>query len=349
MVDLRRNLCTHLKCFLLFVLLSTDLQGFIDLDSMKQPFVLETKRLLIRGHPDAFNPSIVRIDGKLLMCFRSRNRIDQLADLIGFIWLDEDFNPQGNPCLLEMEEGGIGTYIQDPRLFVIKDKLFMAYSALVENSESEENKRMMCLAEIKYDENYFLAVNSEYLSDFQGDKDRKCEKNWVPMDYQGLMLLAYTISPHKIFLPVAGEKRCVTIAQSLKFTPWNWGELRGGTPALPVGNSYLAFFHSSTSIASVQSDYQNMTHYFMGAYLFEKEPPFSLQKISPVPIVSYDFYNGETHSTWKPLRVVFPCGFVCDEKHIWVSYGRQDHEAWIVKLDKIGLLKSMTTLESQNY
>jgi predicted GH43/DUF377 family glycosyl hydrolase len=88
-----------------------------------------------------------------------------------------------------------------------------------------------------------------------------------------------------------------------------------------------------------------MVHYFMGAYLFEDSPPFSIQKISPNPIVSKTFYNGPAYQTWKPLRVVFPCGVIHNEKYIWVSYGRQDHEAWIVKLDKAGLYKSLVPFQ----
>ena len=89
-----------------------------------------------------------------------------------------------------------------------------------------------------------------------------------------------------------------------------------------------------------------MTHYFMGAYLFQDQPPFAIEKISPMPIISPDFYKGPNHKTWKPLRVIFPCGFIYDENFIWVSYGRQDHEAWLIKLDRKKLMKSLIPFNS---
>ena len=30
-----------------------------------------------------------------------------------------------------------------------------------------------------------------------------------------------------------------------------------------------------------------------------------------------------------------------DEEHVWIVYGRQDHELWVAKLDKKGLLESL--------
>lgn len=322
-----------------FCIFSANLAALLDLDKIPQPFVLETKRIRIPGYPDAFNPSIVKWENRLLMSFRTRDPATNQASLVGFTWLDDQFNPVGKPQFLT-EDSGI--YIQDPRLLVIGNKLYMAYSDLW------EQKRIMCMAELQHDGVRFVAVNKDYYLDFQGDI-RKFEKNWVPFDYQGLILLSYSINPHKIFLPIQGENRCVTIADNDEQDTWDWGILRGGTPALLVDGQYLAFFHSSTLLATVQSGGEPMMHYVMGAYLFEAAPPFAIQKISPKPIISKTFYNGPAHQTWKPLRVVFPCGFIQNQKYLWVSYGRQDHESWIVKLDKAALLKSLIPFQSYKF
>lgn len=337
----------YLFLIFLFVFTTESTAAVLDLDKMEQSFILETKRLHIPGYPDAFNPSIVRWENRLLMSFRSRDTITQQATLIGFTWLDEDFNPIGKPQLLDLDWDKVDSYIQDPRLIVVKNKLYMAYSDLLENPEMKAKKRTMCIAEIKHDGARFLATGRDGFHYFQGDKNNKFEKNWVPFDYEGILLLAYTISPHKVFLPVMGEEKCIVFAEISQFNSWNWGLLRGGTTALLINdNHYLAFFHSSTILATVQSKVKSMTHYFMGAYLFESKPPFAIKKISPDPIVSKDFYNGEAYQTWKPLRVIFPCGFVFDQKCIWISYGRQDYEAWIVKMDKSELLKSLIPFDS---
>lgn len=84
----------------------------------------------------------------------------------------------------------------------------------------------------------------------------------------------------------------------------------------------------------------------MGAYTFKAEPPFDITGISPEPIIGKDFYHGPEYKTWKPLLVVFPGGFVYDNDNIWVCYGKQDHEIWIVKLDRKGLFNSLTPVET---
>lgn len=310
------------------------LSALLDLDKLKQSFILETKRIHIPDYPDAFNPSIVSWKGKILMSFRSRDA-NGCATLVRFTWLNQDFEPIGTPMSLKIKKG---TYIQDPRLFTIKNRLYMAYSDLI------GDQRTMCMAELKFEGNGFLAVHVEYFLDFHGIKNNKFEKNWVPFDYEGLILYSYTLSPHKVFLPIAGENKCVTIVEGDDYYPWHWGTMRGGTPALLIDNYYLAFFHSSISLETVQSRGEKMPHYFMGAYAFERNPPFSIRKISPDPIVSKSFYNGETYKTWKPLQVVFPCGIIYDDPFLWVSYGRQDHEAWVVKIDKGKLLKTLISL-----
>jgi len=79
----------------------------------------------------------------------------------------------------------------------------------------------------------------------------------------------------------------------------------------------------------------------MGAYIFGLHPPFTIDRMSPVPIVAKSFYNGVPHKTWKPLLVVFPGGIIVEKDFIWVAYGRQDHESWVVKFDKKKLYKSL--------
>ena len=85
-----------------------------------------------------------------------------------------------------------------------------------------------------------------------------------------------------------------------------------------------------------------MPHYFRGAYTFSRHPPFEGTAVSPQPIVGKGFYHGPIYERyWGSVRVVFPCGFIYDENYLWVSYGRQDHELWIAKLDKKKLLESL--------
>jgi len=142
---------------------------------------------------------------------------------------------------------------------------------------------------------------------------------------------------------------CETIACTFGQFNWNWGELRGGTPGLldEEKDEYLAFFHSSKEMATIHSQGKKILHYFMGAYTFASRPPFAITKMSPEPITGKGFYEGIVYEPyWKPLRVVFPCGYIVNDQFIWVSYGRQDHEIWMVKLNKKGLYDSLIPVQT---
>jgi hypothetical protein len=85
----------------------------------------------------------------------------------------------------------------------------------------------------------------------------------------------------------------------------------------------------------------------MGAYSFEKHPPFAITAIRQTPIIGNNFYHGPEYKMTKPCCVVFPCGLVLDDHYVWVVFGRQDHEIWMAKLDKKGLYDSMIPATSK--
>jgi len=321
--------------------------SLIDLEDLAQDFVLETKRIEIPGYPRSFNPSIIRWKGSLLFVFRIRHPQTGSTNQIGFTWLDDDFNPIGKTYLLEVEtdDPDYPPKQQDPRLVAVGERLYMVYSNILPRMDRET--RRMYLAELQFDGERFFIENPRSITSFMGESKLRWEKNWVPFSHDGTLYLAYSIVPHRILRPILGTESCETSFSTLGRVQWDWGVLRGGTPALEVDGEYLSFFHSSLNMSSVHSQGKKIQHYVMGAYTFSLEPPFALNKISPGPIVGKNFYHGASYKTWKPLHVVFPCGYVFDEKYIWVVYGRQDHELWIAKLDKKGLMASLIPV--QNY
>lgn len=102
---------------------------------------------------------------------------------------------------------------------------------------------------------------------------------------------------------------------------------------------------------TAHSEDKSILHYFMGAYTFSSEPPFAITKISPKPIVGKGFYSGIPYTSYywkKNQRVIFPGGYLYDDDFIWVAYGREDHEIWIVKLNREGLIQSLETVQTLN-
>jgi predicted GH43/DUF377 family glycosyl hydrolase len=318
----------------------------VDLEEKVDDFVLETKRIEIPGFPQAFNPSIVRFDGKLLMSFRViPDPKTPFTSWIGLIWLNDQFLPIGKPQQLRTRRAAssVPSRAEDARLFTIGGHLYISYADNPEPKLSKGGFRMY-VAELIWNGQEMVADSIERLAIFNGETESLREKNWVPFDYRGNLLLAYSLNPHLIFCPFLDTESCLTVASTEADIQWDWGDLRGGTPGLqdPVTGDYLAFFHSSKKVSSVQSDGKNIGHYFLGAYTFSSEPPFHITRVSPKPIIGKGFYSKTDYKPyWTQLKVIFPGGFFMEKECIWIAYGKDDHEIWIAKLGYQGLFKSL--------
>jgi predicted GH43/DUF377 family glycosyl hydrolase len=323
-----------------------------DLEEITQDFVLETRKIEIPGYPYAFNPSIVRWQGRLIMSFRV---IDDpklsFNSWIGIIVLDENFNPVGTPQRLNIRPSGskVPCRAEDARLLTVGDFLWVVYSDNVEARLSRGGFRVYIAKLICHGDIFYLE-DIECLSQFEGESQSLREKNWVPFDYQGCLLLSYSLTPHRVFFPVLNTGECETVATTRAAIGWQWGMLRGGTPAvLDDCGEYIAFFHSSKDLATVHSKGQVVPHYLIGAYTFSRHPPFHITRISSEPIIGQGFYRGASYRPyWKPVQVVFPCGLILDNRYIWIAYGRQDHEIFVAKIDKQGLFSHLVPVSSQS-
>ena len=83
-----------MKWFVILFSATTSIWG-VNLEEAPHSFVLETKQISIPEFPKAFNPSILRWEGKLLLSFRNiANPKDSYnSSEIGLIWLNDDFEP----------------------------------------------------------------------------------------------------------------------------------------------------------------------------------------------------------------------------------------------------------------
>ena len=269
---------------------------------------------------------------------------------IGFVFLNDDFTIVGKPYILDLHRfhGERLPYIRtdDARLVKVDERLYITYSDNPNEVVTQGGFRMY-VGELDFDGCGFFLKSLESIKTFPGESPERREKNWVPFDYKGLLFLAYSIQPHRVFFPyLDGSEECIEWSLSRGDLSWRWGELRGGTPALRCGAEYLAFFHSSIDIATEHSCGEVMPHYFIGAYTFQKDPPFALTRISPFPIVGKGFYEGKRYPYyWKPVQVVFPGGYVFDDDYIYLVYGRQDHELWVAKIERSRLFESLMLIQ----
>jgi hypothetical protein len=167
-----------------------------------------------------------------------------------------------------------------------------------------------------------------------------------PFDHKGYAHFSYTLDPHRVFRLSKNDNKLSTVGLTGGNINWSesFGEIHGGTPSLKDGDSYFGFFHSWKDLKSIQSKGEKISHFFMGAYLFNEKPPFELTHISDKPIIGKTFFHGPDYETWKPIKAIYPGGFVFTKKHVWVVYGRQDHECWVVKMDKKALIQSLISV-----
>jgi len=346
----------HCKVFHAFPLLCLAFPLFAELPNIedwRQDFVLETKRIEIPDFPSAFNPSIVQWNGYILMSFRLiPDPHFPYTSVLGLVLLDENFDPISNPQLFSMREptSPVPSRVEDARLFYVGENLYIAYS---DNPNLQINKAgfRMEIGQIHYEHGLFSIRNVQRLTDYEGESPLLREKSWVPFDYQGNLLLAYSLKPHLIFHPIPETNHCDTVVSTDPWIDWNWGIIRGGTPALLLDTGeYLAFFHSVKKMETVHSKGKEVSHYFMGAYKFSAEFPFQITAFSSEPIVGKGFYSGKAYKPyWGSIQCVFPAGLILDGDTIYISYGRQDHEIWIAKLDKSKLLSSLSSVSGISY
>jgi predicted GH43/DUF377 family glycosyl hydrolase len=309
---------------------------------ISDPFVLEIKQISIPSYPHAFNPSIIRWKGKILMSFRNlANPKDSYnSSEIGLVWLDENFEVASEAQILKISN--YPNRSEDGRLIEVNGRLYMIYS---DNEDQVITKRgfRVYIAELAEKEGLFTILSKEKLTNYEGESEHLREKNWTPFNYKDELYLSYSLNPHLVFKPLFKKNVAETVALSRKDLPfWIWGDLRGGTQTLEVGDCYLTFFHTALKMASVYSENKEMLHYFMGAATFKKEPPFEMSYISPEPINGRGFFSGAIYKQyWGSWRGIFPGGFIFDDRHIYIFYGRQNCELWMVKLDKKGLFNSL--------
>lgn len=304
--------------------------------------VISTKRIKLKEFSTIWNPSIVKVKEGFLLSFRyCLAPAYPWISYIGVVFLNKNLEPISTPQLLNTREGGALTSSQaeDARLFTLNGETYLFYNdnVEIENPDYSMHRRDMFMAKLSIDGHRITLEKPVKL--FHKDKYNqvRLQKNWVPFDWKGHLMLSYALNPHEVVYPNLKNGECNVFCETAFACHWRWGEWRGGTPALLVDGEYLAFFHSPSITSSEASKGVHMFHYFMGAYTFSKEPPFQIKAASQEPMIADGFY---TYSSYEK-RIIFPGGFAVVGSSIYLAYGKDDSEAWIVILDKTKLKKTI--------
>ena len=70
--------------------------------------------------------------------------------------------------------------------------------------------------------------------------------------------------------------------------------------------------------------------------------------MSPEPIFHESFLNESYGWAYKGVDfIVFPMGFTFDDDFIFVSYGKNDRDGWILKLNRTAFFASLKPVQSK--
>jgi predicted GH43/DUF377 family glycosyl hydrolase len=160
------------------------------------------------------------------------------------------------------------------------------------------------------------------------------EKNWTWFMHEGEPHLIYNIEPHTVVRCDAAASPVSTYETRIDRDIWYYGQRRGGSNPVRIGNEYFAFFHSSTPW------WNGRRRYYMGAYAFEAKPPFRITRCTTMPLM-YGSKNNRRVLEF-PL-VIFPGGSLFDKEkqEHFVVFGVNDFESGWVKIPHEDLLDLM--------
>lgn len=274
---------------------------------------------------DYYNPAIVeREDGLWLITRRSVDRPPLpygFNDLMAFK-LGDDLKPIfGQP--VQVPRMSEQEHVEDPRAIMHGGKMWLgACNFVIFEGGKTWTGAHQIFCEVDHNWNAYrrhdpiFGKNGAHVRGNRGD-----EKNWLWFFYAGNAHMVYMTQPHTV-VRFDGFMRAVETYETKEINPlWRYGQPRGGTPPVLIGDEYWSFFHSS------QPWRGKKRQYYMGAYAFEAKPPFRITRMSRKPLLA-----GSQRDPWwegKPL-VVFPCGKVLKDGNWIVSMGINDIcSAWL--------------------
>jgi predicted GH43/DUF377 family glycosyl hydrolase len=301
--------------------------------------IRNVKTIVLPFAPGAYNASIIAWEEGYLLAYRYDiyvtpvvNHQSQNFQYIGLVRLDKEFNPldRGKICV------ELGNRSYDPRLVRVGDAIYLIYCSARPEDINSISSSQLCLTRVHSQGGYFTVDPPTVLSvAFQNH----WEKNWVPFSYNDSLFLSYSIHPHRVILPKTSGA-CDFLFETEPSVIWDFGIIRGGTPAILVDGEYLAFFHSS-----VWNPAAGRYIYSMGAYTFSARPPFQLTRISSLPISHPDFYSTPTNELTNS-HVIFPSGLIVNGSKIQVSYGENDGAIKVIEIEKNALFESLKLIKN---
>src|SRR6266446_411539 len=165
-------------------------------------------------------------------------------------------------------------------------------------------------------------------------KHQDYEKNWVWWLHEEKLHLLYKANPWTVY--VFENRWSERTDYKSDGISWPYGDIRGGTTPVQVGDLFFTFHHSSLPWKG------RYRRYYAGAIGFEATPPYKPKLITIEPLL-----QGSQNDVWaqrKPL-VVFPCGALYLKDKWLISMGVNDMKSAWLELSHAALLERMRPIE----
>lgn len=286
---------------------------------------------------DFFNPGLVRVSHQDYLVTRR-------------CWLPHGSKMSKNDiCIFQLNDGKIsgthifqpivhfeGEHFEDPRIFNNDGTLWLSCCNFVWNTNNKSTYTHQVLFELDASFKCLRRYDVPYMGNGKNlALNTRSEKNWLWFEKDGNPHLIYATEPHLV-VAFDGEFKNPENHLTHPKYEWKYGEIRGGTPPIRIGDEYWSFFHSSMPAPEHQS-----RRYHMGAYAFEAKAPFKPTRVTKEPLLS-----GSRHDTMKPRGVlaVFPCGSKLESGTWTVTFGVNDLDCALIEIPHNELLPLMKIL-----
>ncbi len=302
--------------------------------------IINSRQIKIPEYPNAYNPSIIPYKSGFLLSFRYVSRCPEKfkgnfrtdVSFIGIVKLDKNFKVvEKSVQLLNVlsSSSKFSLSAEDARLFNISDRIFIVFNDLPVSEAP--NEFAMYFGEIIEEQGSFILKAPA--KPFQYFDARSVEKNWSPFVSENKLYVIYSDQLRIILEVDVNTGSCREVARQHGNYNWSLGTIRGGTPACLVNDVFLTVFHSSFPVNTSKGK-----AYVMGAYTFDKDPPFSIQSMTFSPIGDLKDYIYD-----NPSKIVFPGGLVVQDSLIHVAWGKADKQIFITTFDREKFLASLQT------
>lgn len=313
-----------------FVKLSLDNGGSI------KPLLIKSEDL---SGPSLTNPSVIVIDGKIIVNIRNvnytlyhseLNKFEHMWGPLSYIHPEHDSHLRTHNYIAELNDNldilyyskidtsNFDTYepkwdfvgLEDCRLILWDNKLYVCG---VRRDLDVVGTGRMELSEIQFSESRVKEVSRYRIPGPPPDKEY-CMKNCTPIEGMPFHLLKWTNPTCLMKFDTSGKD--TEVFETTSYVPMK-NDMRGGSQVIRYKDGYLTLVHE-TDLYNSEQGKKNATYRHRFVY-WDKD--FKNQKFSKL----FSFLN---------MKIEFCCGLADYKDSFLITFGAQDNAAYILKVSK---------------